>query len=154
MALDRYVTDQAQLGLDLSGMKARELAGNVGIPRGEMSLALQEYRIAQEHHATRYTVACEGYGRAALWHITSKPGDDPVEAQEARVRATKQSLRDGANRQMKDFACEILPAISGHSAQTDPMIGVVVNMATTQIGGILDGMVGALDQLGVLTPAP
>lgn len=111
-ALDRYL---ARRKSDPDGLTAARLARLVGVRRGQMSEALQEYRRAQAKgtYALRYTIGCEGYGTAALWFIMSWPGADTPGLEARRMEHAVYIAQDTMDRLVRDYARETEPALQG-----------------------------------------
>jgi hypothetical protein len=114
LALDSYVKTRRGRGIEPTGFYARTLAKVAGCETARMSRLLQEFRYCQRRPgATRYVVACQGYGAKARWHILAKPGSDPHVVQEARREQALWVARDGLNRIVRDTLHEVFPGLRG-----------------------------------------
>ena len=80
----------------------------------DVSMFLQQYRLAQGRVVTRYHLAARGYGRAAHWYVLSGPSL-PVLTSEGMIMAHAEWIvRDLAARAVSDFLNELIPAAAQH----------------------------------------
>jgi hypothetical protein len=109
---------------------SRQLAAIAAVPRWRMSLALQDYRLAQARGQTRYVLGAEGYGRASSWHVLAKPGSDPAHMQLARRGHAKWVARDALRRYIHDRIREVQPGLHAVDQQ---LIDSALNMVEAQL---------------------
>lgn len=131
-SLDRYVRMERRRGIDPEGVRAVTLAHIAGIPRREMSIALQEYRLAQGRpdSGTRYVIAAQQYGRLSRWNILSKPGTDPVVVRENRREHCLWIVHDAVKRLFTDHVKELNPSLT--QSQQDQTIDQAVTLVERQ----------------------
>jgi len=128
-ALDAYVASMGTRGIDPQGVRVGTLAALVGVSNPRMSALLQDYRVRQNGGGTKYVVGCEGYGNPDTstnpprWKILSRPNSDPVVVQRARRDHAIYLARDMQTRLVRDFICEVYPALQG--AQRDRVVQTV-----------------------------
>jgi len=130
-ALDEYVGKMGRRGVDADGVRVGTLAALAGVTVRRMSGLLQEYRTRQGKTKTRYVIGCEGYGNPETsanpprWKILAKPTSDPKVVQKAREDHATYLANDGLAKVVKDYACEVFPALQG--AERDHVIEVATS---------------------------
>jgi hypothetical protein len=145
-ALDKYVKQMRQRGVDPVGVRADTLAKSVGIDRSYMSTYLQVYRERQRTKGdTRYVIGSEGYGRAARWRIQSKPDSDPKAVRKNRKDHAKYVARDNVTKLIRDYASETHPALG--DADVDKVVRIAIDGLVAQTLAAVDTAV-ALIELG------
>jgi hypothetical protein len=135
-ALDRYIVSMAgRKGIDPGGVRAATLAALMHITVDEMSMWLQDYRRIQgsSRRQTRYTIACEGYGRIARWKIMAKPGSHPNLIEKNHRDHANWITWDAFQRFLRDTGLEIDPALRGHDPAADAQIKTVLSFAAQQM---------------------
>jgi len=144
-ALDKYVRQmRTTKSIDPTGVQAKTLAAYAGVTGAEMSIALQQYRYAQQvPGSTKYVIGSESYGRAARWTIQSKPGSDPIKVQKARAKHAKYVARDNLTKLVRDYAMETHPGLQG--TQLDQIIELSVAGLEAQVTVVVDTAVALIE---------
>jgi len=114
-----------------------EVATGQTVDVDDVSNWLQSYRQSQtENSLQRYHLFCEGYARAAIWHVVAGPGIDATLAENALMAHREYVVGDIASRIERDMAHELAPMASVHPAVAEFIRGHIQGQVALTLGSL------------------
>ena len=112
--------------------QAADIATVLGWSVPQTSIALQVHRKAQALGHTRHVLACEGYGRSAMWRLNARHASNAAKYRHLTEGHITHVATDAANRVVSDLLTEIDPAADRMpAAQRAAIMGLVNTVAGT-----------------------